>query len=97
VYEAFDRWDFNSNGGLSLAEIDKAVAELLPRYNHKPSMMRAYRAADKDGNGFVTRREFRRLLHFLVYFNGLWVEFEKIDVDHGPGPLGAVKRPLRFP
>jgi hypothetical protein len=32
--------DYNGNGGLSLAEIDKAVIELHPAYNHKPSLMR---------------------------------------------------------
>jgi Ca2+-binding EF-hand superfamily protein len=82
INEAFDRFDFNGNGGLSLAEIDKAVVELLPRYNHKPSLMRAYKASDKDGNGCVTRREFRKLLHFLVYFTDLWGVFETIDLDN---------------
>ena len=78
---AFDRMDVNGNGGLSLAEIDKAVVESYPGYDHKPSLMRAYKAADRDGNGFVTRREFKKLLHFLVYFNDLWHTFESIDKD----------------
>ena len=51
----FAAWDANGNGGLSLAEIDKGVVEEYPEYNHKPSLIRAYRAADKDGNGFITR------------------------------------------
>ena len=82
----FDRMDYNGNGGLSLAEIDKAIIELYPAYNHKPSLLRAYKAADRDGNGFVTRREFKKLLHFLVYFSNLWAKFEEIDGD-GDGRL----------
>ena len=53
---AFDRMDVNGNGGLSLAEIDKAIIELYPAFNHKPALMRAYKAADRDDSGFITRR-----------------------------------------
>ena len=49
----FQRWDNNGNGGLSLAEIDKAVVQLYPGYDHKPALMRAYKAADRNGDGFV--------------------------------------------
>ena len=51
---AFDRWDCNGNGGLSLAEIDKAVGELYPEFAHKPALMRAYKAADVSADGFVS-------------------------------------------
>ena len=44
----FNRMDVNGNGGLSLAEIDKAVVEGLvgptlgcPDFNHKPALIRA--------------------------------------------------------
>ena len=33
---------------LSLAEIDKAVLGIWPQFNHKPALMRAYKAADRD-------------------------------------------------
>ena len=79
--KVFAAWDANGNGGLSLAEIDKGVVEEYPEYNHKPSLTRAYRAADRDGNGFITRREFKRLLHFISYFNGLWAQFESVDPE----------------
>ena len=82
VNAAFDRMDSNGNGGLSLAEIDKAVIELYPGYDHKPALMRAYKAADVSGDGFIGRREFRKLLHYLVYFNDLFEKFEDIDSDH---------------
>ena len=79
---AFDRMDMNGNGGLSLAEIDKAIVETFPQFNHKPALIRAYKAADRDNSGFITRREFAKLLHFLGYFNDLWGMFEEIDKDH---------------
>ena len=75
----FHRMDNNGNGKLSLAEIDKAVAETWPEFNHKPALMRAYRAADIDTDGFIKRHEFRLLLEYLVYFNNLWHKFEEID------------------
>lgn len=81
INAVFHRMDANGNGGLSLAEIDKAIVELYPGYDHKPALMRAYKAADTDGNGYITRREFKKLLHFLEYFNDLWHKFEELDTD----------------
>jgi Ca2+-binding EF-hand superfamily protein len=78
----FDRIDYNGNGALSLAEIDKAVVELWPRFDHKRALMRAYKAADRNGDGFIKRAEFSRLLKFIVYFNELWDRFEEIDRNH---------------
>ena len=77
----FRRMDYNGNGALSLAEIDKAVVELYPGIDHKPVLMRAYKATDKGQDGLIERREFRKLLHYLVYFNNLWHKFEEIDSD----------------
>ena len=78
----FERLDFNGNGGLSLAEIDKGVIEMFPAFNCKPALMRAYKAADRSGDGFIERREFRLLLQYLVYFNNLFHKFEEIDANH---------------
>ena len=78
----FRQWDVNGNGHLSLAEIDKAVVEQFPWYGHKAALMRAYKAADADGNGWIGQREFRKLLHFVVYFNKLWHIFEQLDADN---------------
>ena len=58
------------------------MIELYPHFNHKPALMRAYKAADKSGDGFIGRREFRLLLHYLGYFNELWEKFEAIDTSH---------------
>jgi Ca2+-binding EF-hand superfamily protein len=78
---AFNQWDVNGNGGLSLAEIDKAMVAGYPEYDNKPALMRAYKAADQDGNGFITRREFKKLLHFIGYFTDLWDTFEGMDKE----------------
>ena len=77
----FSRIDYNGNGALSLAEIDKAVLELWPGFNNKPALMRAYKSADANGDGFIKRREFRLLLKYIIYFNALWDKFEEIDSD----------------
>jgi Ca2+-binding EF-hand superfamily protein len=58
----FARMDVNGNGYLSLAEIDKGVFELFPRFNCKPALMRAYKAADTSGDGLISPLEFRQLL-----------------------------------
>ena len=77
----FRRIDYNGNGLLSLAEIDKAVVELWPHFDHKPALMRAYKAADRNGDGFIKKREFRLLLKYVIYFSKLWHKFEEIDDD----------------
>ena len=74
--------DFNGNGSLSLAEIDKAIVELWPQFDHKKAVLRAYKAADRNGDGFIRRREFRLLLEYIIYFNRLWDAFESIDANH---------------
>ncbi len=78
----FDRWDRNGNGALSLAEIDAAVVDRWPHFNHKPSLMRAYRAADVNGNGLIKRREFHLLLEYLIYFTDVWDLFDAVDTTH---------------
>lgn len=82
--ELSDMWaaqDVNSNGLLSLAEIDRVVAQRYPDYNHKPALMRAYKFADADGSGLISKREFCLLLRSLFFFNDLWTKFELIDTS----------------
>lgn len=69
------------NGRLSLAEVDKAVQELYPQFDNKPALIRAFKAADRTGDGFITRKEFRLLLQGLRYFNAAWARFASLDGD----------------
>mmetsp|Transcript_74354 Transcript_74354/g.131485 ORF Transcript_74354/g.131485 Transcript_74354/m.131485 type:complete len:490 (-) Transcript_74354:109-1578(-) len=83
--------DFNGNGIVSLAEIDKLVVQnsLFVKYpilNHKPALMRAYKktiskAGGGDGDDWVQKREFKQLLANLFYFNKLFWIFEHEDGD----------------
>jgi len=80
MWEVFD---YNGNGICSLAEIDRAVLMLLPQIaKNKPAIMRAYKAADTDENGYISRREFEKMLRLLSYYNDLFLLFEKLDRDN---------------
>ena len=89
----FDQFDFNNNGYLSLAEVDKGLTQRfkLEGNEHatkfcKPAILRAFNAA-KDASGnteglhkdFVTLREFRLLLVALERYFELWAAFDVID------------------
>ena len=76
--------DFNGNGIVSLAEIDKFVVERYPLLNCKPALMRAYKKTTlKEGNGddWVQRNEFVKLLRNIFYFNRVYLVFDEIDTD----------------
>mmetsp|Transcript_107291 Transcript_107291/g.308671 ORF Transcript_107291/g.308671 Transcript_107291/m.308671 type:complete len:485 (-) Transcript_107291:324-1778(-) len=75
--------DFNGNNIVSLAEIDKLAVEQFPLLNHKPALMRAYKATIKagDGDDWVQKHEFKMLLGNLFYFNKLFWMFETVDAD----------------
>jgi Ca2+-binding EF-hand superfamily protein len=79
--------DYNGNGIVSLAEIDKMVVELVaggiwPAWlNNKPALMRAYKKTilkDGDGDDWVERKEFHALLLNIFWFNKLWGIFESM-------------------
>jgi Ca2+-binding EF-hand superfamily protein len=80
--ELWTRLDYNGNGMLSLAELDKGVIELWPDLNHKPAIMRAYKATDVNGDGFIRKNEFRFFLKFIHFYNELWTQFATTDVDN---------------
>lgn len=80
----WNRIDYNGNGLVSLAEIDKLVVDQYPQLNHKPALMRAYKwacsaASGGDGDDWVEKKEFRTLLAALVYFNRIFKLFVEID------------------
>merc|ERR1712054_413173 len=82
----WDVIDFNDNGKVSLAEIDKMVVERYPVLNCKPALMRAYKQTclkdGGDGDAWVEPKEFPMLLHNLFYFNKLFAAFSGLDADN---------------
>lgn len=78
----WSKFDYNGNGMLSLAELDKAVMEMWPELNHKPAIMRAYQAADREQrDGFIRKKEFRFFLTCVHLYNQLWTTFAHLDDD----------------
>ena len=74
--------DFNGNGIVSLAELDKWIVQSFPLLNNKKALFRAFaRTTSKDGNGddWIQRREFKALLVNVIYFNRAFELFDKID------------------
>jgi len=79
----WNRLDFNGNNIVSLAEIDKLAVEKFPLLNHKPALMRAYKASINTvkPDDWVEKKEFKTLLGNLFYFNKLFWLFEHEDKD----------------
>jgi len=77
--------DFNGNNIVSLAEIDKMCVEQYPLLNHKPALMRAYKAtihgAGSNDDDWVNKKEFKALLGNIIYFNKLFWLFDHSDSD----------------
>ncbi|KAH3742992.1 Flagellar calcium-binding protein TB-44A [Pelomyxa schiedti] len=74
--------DFNHNNILSLAEIDKVIISEMPQYaKNKAAIMRAYKAADLSGDGYVQRGEFKHLLLLLAYFDYIGKLFRQLDTN----------------
>jgi len=73
--------DVNNNNMTSLAELDKMVVESFPAFDNKPALMRAYHACDRNGNGFITKTEFKNFFGYLDYFCKLWAKFSLMDDD----------------
>ena len=74
--------DFNGNGIVSLAELDKWVVQSFPLLNNKSALRRAFiRTTSRDGDGddWVQRREFKALLVNVIYFNRAFELFDSID------------------
>jgi len=79
----WDRFDYNGNGKLSLAEIDKAVIEVYPDLGKdKPALIRAYKAADSSHDGFIERKEFRHLMDYLFYYQKVFHDFKVLDTNN---------------
>jgi len=90
IRELWSEIDFNGNGYVSLAEIDKMVVEqatigkgLFKKFDNKPALMRAYKASCLGGKkaDWVERREFPFLIRNLFFFDILWDFFDDVDTD----------------
>ncbi|CAF3627422.1 unnamed protein product [Rotaria sp. Silwood1] len=84
LFKQFD----NGNGRLSLAEIDRAIIHFYPQFGtNKKAIVRAYKAADTSGNGFVELREFEKIVQLLKQYDEISKIFEELDIndDHRIG------------
>ena len=72
LHELWLMYDNNNSGQISFAEIEKAVVEHFPEFDNREALMRAYKFADEDNSGLITKGEFTTLLRALSYFNHLW-------------------------
>jgi Ca2+-binding EF-hand superfamily protein len=82
VNELFDIFDGNGNGKLSFSEISSAVLRQWPQFSSdKPAIMRAYKAVDANGDGYVTKREFPNLISTLERYLEVFQIFKSLDVD----------------
>jgi len=80
MWKAWSDLDYNGNRRVSLAEIDKWISEHFLIANHKPALMRAYKASSKvHGDDYVHKSEFPILLRNVIWFNKLWKVFEDLD------------------
>lgn len=89
--DMFKLFDPNGNGILSLAELDKAMRDVLvcdELFDCKPAIMRAFQIANKkskkeatnvDLSKYVTFSEFRFFLVALRMYMEYWVAFKRVD------------------
>jgi Ca2+-binding EF-hand superfamily protein len=82
--------DINSNNVVSLAELDRFVVELFPLLNHKPALVRAYKNSvnracstpdASDESSYVLKRDFKKLLLNIFYYNKLSWMFDHVEDD----------------
>eukprot|EP00055_Hartaetosiga_balthica_P004099 m.10115 g.10115 ORF g.10115 m.10115 type:complete len:567 (-) comp3617_c0_seq1:192-1892(-) len=76
--------DVNNNGIVSLAEVDKYLANNFTLLHNARAVMRAYKYTtliDGDGDEWIEPDEFPALLRNLIYFNKIYDVFDSIDSD----------------
>ena len=78
--ELFGRMDPNGNGKLSLNEFTEGLRLLWPGLSgNSEAIKRAFITADKDASGLISRKEFRLLLHYTLFFHEKSGEFHLVD------------------
>ena len=92
VHEIFLRLDTAGQNQLSLNEVAQGVTELWPSFDDAPALMRAYRAADSTGDGWISADDFQLLLGYLAFFHHRWPLFNELDEEYdGKIPLTPVR------
>jgi len=77
----FETVDNNKNGILSLAELDAAICTRFPQFNYKPLIMRAYKLADKNRSGLISKSEFHRFVVYIAHLKNFSDLFQQLDTD----------------
>ena len=73
-------WDVDGDGELLLHELLRAIKLSFPAFDDPKTLHRAISAAD-NGDGGISRNEFRLVLEYCVYFNNMCDAFEELDAD----------------
>ena len=76
---AIQRVNPSDASALSFAEVNKLVAVVWPDYDNNHALMRAYKAADSSGDGWIQLEEIPSLLMYAQYFVALWNKFDEMD------------------
>lgn len=87
----FRKIDFNGNGFISLAELDKGLRDTikLPAlFDTKKVIIRAFNAAkdkvpskSKKGADYIEKAEYRYLLKYLRQYYEFWIAFSRLDTN----------------
>jgi hypothetical protein len=87
----FRKVDTHAKGTLSADEARAAVAEIWPSFNLQSAFMLAYQSVVQDTkSGRIGRKDFRRMLKYIVYFNTHWAVFEDVSQkSKAPGFLSG--------
>lgn len=67
-----------SDGFLDRRQVELAVTELFPGFQHAEITMLAFKTADTMNDGKIAQRDFRSLIEFVTYFNSKWDHFEEL-------------------
>ncbi|CAG8484561.1 22011_t:CDS:2 [Rhizophagus irregularis] len=85
IKKIFDLFDYNGNGGLSLAEIDRAIVELYPHLVYYDTaktdiIKEAQKIAKKSKDGFINFKDFNYFIDYLHdYCEKAVISTKKLD------------------
>ena len=80
LQRAWRIWDVDGDGELDFGELSRAVQLSFPELNDPEVVRRSFKAVD-NGDGRVSRREFRLVLEYITYFRRLETQFAELDAD----------------